>query len=95
MATHLFRIAQEAVNNALKHGRPTAISISLIAASGQLTLTIEDDGCGISAGSAGTLAGMGLHIMRYRARAIGGSLSVDPQPKGGTSVSCRLPCPAL
>ena len=90
VATHLYRIAQEAVNNAIKHARAESIIIELSAEDDRLQLTITDDGAGIPA-SRGTGGGMGLHIMNYRARTIGGSFRLDRGPNGGTVVSCSAP----
>ena len=88
-ATHLYRIAQEAVNNALKHGGGRQIRIRLARTNGELELVITDDGKGIKA-KPERGSGMGLHIMDYRARSIGGSLSVRGD-EGGTVVLCRVP----
>ena len=88
-ATHLFRIAQEAVNNAVKHGHARTIIISLASNHERTALTIEDDGTGL-APPPDRGKGMGLHIMSYRARMIGASLSVDARPNGGTVVHCAL-----
>jgi len=90
MATHLYHIAQEAVNNAIKHGQPQNVAIRLTAENAQGTLTIRDDGKGIAESAAGT-HGMGLHIMSYRAGMIGGVLEVKPDPSQGTLVSCAFP----
>jgi PAS domain S-box-containing protein len=90
MATHLYYIAQEAVNNAIKHGHPGQIVIHLAAAEGQGALVIQDDGSGIAEVS-GKNAGMGLHLMNYRARMLGGSLQIQPVATGGTMVSCLFP----
>ena len=79
IATHLYHIAQEAVNNAIKHGQPHNILIRLTAEHGCGTLLIEDDGTGIR-GDRGNTQGMGLHIMNYRAGMIGGRLEVSPEP---------------
>lgn len=100
-ATHLYRIAQEAINNALKHGKPGRISISLThqPTEARSTLSIQDDGSGIrtQAGNPGSpgAVGMGLQIMRYRAESIGGLLSVARAPAGGTLVSVTFENPAL
>lgn len=88
-ATHLYRIAQEAVNNAVKHSAARHIRIRLSASEGGLELQVQDDGTGIQA-SPGRAGGMGLHIMDYRARTIGGSLDIHGNG-GGTSVCCRVP----
>jgi PAS domain S-box-containing protein len=89
-ATHLYHIAQEAVNNAIKHGKPQRISIRLHAANEEGTLVIVDDGPGIENVSTHH-TGMGLNIMNYRARMIGGSLELGPGPGGGTAVTCIFP----
>jgi PAS domain S-box-containing protein len=89
-AVHLYRIAQEAVSNALKHGKPSRIAIELTSSIGRLRLAIEDDGTGIRDDS-GNHHGMGLHIMRYRARMIDGTLEVRRLAKGGTLVACEWP----
>jgi PAS domain S-box-containing protein len=87
VATHLYYIAQEAVNNAIKHGQPRHIVIRLAADEHQGVLTIQDDGCGIGCGIPGN-KGMGLHLMNYRAGMVGGSLEVLRDPTGGTTVTC-------
>jgi PAS domain S-box-containing protein len=89
-ATHLYRIAQEAVNNAIKHGHARNILIRLTAEQGRGTLAIKDDGKGIGAAPAGS-QGMGLHIMNYRAGIIGGSLKFQPDTLCGTIVTCIFP----
>jgi PAS domain S-box-containing protein len=88
-ATHLYRIAQEAVGNALKHSRATAILIALEADTHGLLLQIADDGTGIDP-AAEQSARMGLKIMRYRAGMIGATFAVDPVERGGTVVLCQL-----
>ncbi|MGE5195684.1 MAG: PAS domain S-box protein [Deltaproteobacteria bacterium] len=88
-ATHLFRIAQEAVANALKHAAPRCITISLNENKGRLVLGIRDDGKGISP-TAWQTEGMGLDTMQYRAALIGATLSVAPVAEGGTLVTCQL-----
>src|SRR5580658_6427927 len=90
MATHLYHIAQEAVNNAIKHGRAKNILISLSANERRGTLIIGDDGVGIERPPA-PHAGVGLHIMNYRAGMIGGNLEVRREQPRGTSVTCRFP----
>jgi PAS domain S-box-containing protein len=88
-ATQLYRIAQEAITNALKHGKAPNIRVSLDAKGAYLTLKITDDGVGIGAMENAT-EGMGLRIMRYRAGQIGAQFSVRPGPSGGTVVTCSL-----
>jgi signal transduction histidine kinase len=86
-ANHLFRIAQEAITNALTHGKASHIGMSLAATERGLTLTIRDDGVGI--GNPPTRAlGMGLKIMQHRAALIGAALRVEPAEGGGTVVNC-------
>ncbi|HTL55297.1 MAG TPA: PAS domain S-box protein [Candidatus Limnocylindrales bacterium] len=90
-ATHLYRIAQEAVNNALKHSGARSITIRLSRAGGETLLEIKDDGKGIDMSKKPTgKEGMGLHIMEYRARLIGGTVSLHSDTCG-TLVSCRVP----
>ena len=90
VATHLYHIAREAVNNAIKHGGPSHVVIGLSAEAGEGTLCVQDDGQGIS-GIPANHAGMGLNIMGYRANMIGGSLDVRRNFTGGTTVVCLFP----
>jgi PAS domain S-box-containing protein len=90
VATHLYHIAQEAVNNALKHGRARNIVLRLTAENGSGTLLVADDGEGIPDDRQNT-QGMGLHIMSYRSAMIGGRLEVKRNLMRGTSVSCVFP----
>jgi signal transduction histidine kinase len=89
-ATHLYRIAQEAVNNALRHGKPRQIVVSLGRAKQGVRLTIEDDGTGLPEDWQ-SARGLGTRIMAHRAGLIGGALSIDPNPTGGTFVTCSFP----
>lgn len=89
-AMHLYRIGQEAVHNALKHSGARHIVVELRACDRAVRLTVRDDGCGVPAES-GRKTGMGLHIMRYRAGAIGGSLRIATLETGGTEVVCTAP----
>jgi len=91
-ATHLYRIAQEAMTNALKHGRPSTIIVRLDHEPQQIRLTVLDNGVGIP-DLPHRRAGLGMRIMARRASMIGGSLSVWRGPKGQTTVECRLPEP--
>jgi PAS domain S-box-containing protein len=88
-ATHLFLIAQEAVHNAVKHGRPRKIHLSL-RSNHLLVLRVQDDGTGMPSGSAAN-QGMGLRIMGNRAAVIGAKLSIEPAEPTGTLVTCTLP----
>jgi signal transduction histidine kinase len=88
-ATHLYRIAQEACNNAIKHGHAGQVIIELARVDNAVVLTIRDDGKGFSDPPPGAIRGMGLQIMRYRAAMIGGSMSIRPNEAGGTVVRCQ------
>lgn len=90
MATHLYHIAQESVNNALKHGHARNILIRLSGENNRGALLIKDDGVGI-AENRGNSQGMGLHIMNYRAGMIDGTLEIAPDPARGTTVTCIFP----
>ncbi len=90
MATHLYHIAQEAVNNAIKHGRAKNILVRLFSGERQGALIIRDDGVGIERPIT-PHAGVGLHIMNYRAGMISGSLEVRREQPRGTVVTCRFP----
>jgi PAS domain S-box-containing protein len=90
VAHQLARIAQEAVTNAVRHGRPDEIHIELCMQDGSGRLSIGDNGSGIDA-TAAPRDGMGLQVLRYRADIIGGTLEVAPQAAGGTRVSCIFP----
>jgi signal transduction histidine kinase len=88
-AVHIYRIIQEAVNNAVRHGKARHISIALKPRKTGLTLTIADDGIGLPA-EIDLKKGLGLSIMRHRARMIGAELTIQNNSKGGVSVICQL-----
>ncbi len=90
-AMHFYRIAQEAINNAAKHGKARNIALSLEVENGTTTLRIVDDGIGISK-TTSSKNGMGLSIMNYRARLSGGKLNIEEREEGGTIVQCTV-CP--
>jgi PAS domain S-box-containing protein len=90
VSTHLYRIAQEAVNNGIKHGQAKNILISLIPGNDYGTLRIENDGSNLPQPS-GSGSGMGMQIMNYRARMIGGSLKVESGKHRGVTVTCLFP----
>jgi two-component system CheB/CheR fusion protein len=90
VATHLYRIAQEAVSNAMKHGRARQIEIELEETPERVLLTIKDDGGGFPA-KASSGRGMGLRIMRYRAAMMGGTLEIKAEPNRGARVTCFVP----
>lgn len=86
---HLYRIAQEAITNAAKHADAGHIILTLSPAENRLTMTIRDDGLGIGLTNHKP-DGMGLRIMKYRARLIGGDFQVNSVPAGGTQVICAI-----
>ncbi len=93
LSVQLFRIAQEAVSNAVKHGQASRVDLHLARQSGNIVLTIRDNGIGIPDSPAkGT--GMGLLTMSHRAQMMGGSLKIEPRTSGGTQVTCSVPAPA-
>jgi PAS domain S-box-containing protein len=92
LATHLYHIAREALNNAIKHGKARELLIVLTAGDSEGMLSIHDNGLGLPEVPA-THTGMGLNIMSYRARMVGGSLEVRPNASGGVTVSCIFPLP--
>ena len=92
VAAQLYRIAQEAVHNAIEHGAAREVLIQLTVGNRDMLLTVQDDGRGFEAKTNGH--GMGLRIMRYRAQCIGGSCEVHSGPDKGTIVSCRVPLEA-
>jgi PAS domain S-box-containing protein len=87
VATNLFRIAQEAVTNAVRHARARHIRILLTRDDGVVTLEVRDDGIGISDETA---IGSGLRIMRHRAELIGANFRLEPAPGGGTRILCTI-----
>lgn len=93
VASHLFRIAQEAVRNAARHGGAKHINVSLHTRDRQLTLMVRDDGSGLPPPSRRG-AGLGLRIMAHRAEMIGATLAIERAPTGGTLVQCTLPLPS-
>lgn len=88
IALHLYYIALEAVANAAKHGKSGNIVIGLAPAGDRYELSIRDDGIGFHTSS--NSSGMGIRIMRYRARVIGATLSLQSQPGSGTHVICQF-----
>ena len=86
-ATHLFRIAQEAASNAIKHGHAKRITVSLHEEAAHIRVSVTDDGVGFPGNFSGG-TGMGLRIMQTRTNMIGGNLTIERRPRGGTVVSC-------
>jgi two-component system sensor kinase FixL len=89
VSVHLFRIAQEALNNATKHGHARSVVIALEERGENLTLSVSDDGTGFDPQRTEE-EGIGLSIMAYRARTIGGTLQIDSNSSTGTIVSCTI-----
>jgi len=88
---HLYRIAQEAVTNAIKHGRAKKIKIKLTRADGRAVLVIENDGRDFPKKFEKRGTGIGLQIMDHRVDLIGGELTIRKGPKGGTVITCSFP----
>jgi two-component system sensor kinase FixL len=89
MALHLYRIAQEAINNAIRHGKAGRLEIALATVPTHLRFRIKDDGSGFRIGAA-RREGIGLRIMQYRANVIGGVLTIQSRPDRGTEVQCLV-----
>lgn len=107
-ATHLYRIAQEAIGNSIRHGKAHRIEMKMTNGNGSLTLSIKDDGIGFpgsraqvatvppsTGASRSSSSGIGLHTMHYRASLIGGTLAIHPGRRKGTIVSCSIRNEAL
>ena len=86
----LYRIAQEAIHNAVKHARPTRIEVRLATEADHVRLRVKDDGRGFRTDGS-RQNGMGLRIMHYRAHVIGGVLKIDSSPNRGTEIQCLVP----
>jgi signal transduction histidine kinase len=89
VAIHLYRIAQEAIHNAIRHGGAHQIEIQLRKNGSVALLSVRDDGVGLSRTS--SQSGMGLSIMQYRSRVVGGDLKIEEPETGGTVVCCTFP----
>ncbi|MBE2285355.1 MAG: sensor histidine kinase [Prosthecobacter sp.] len=90
-AMHLYRIAQEAVANAIRHSGATQLTISLSQVEEVLELRIEDNGSGLAFATGKTDAGMGLRTMQYRAQSLGAEFKIESKQGAGTTVLCRAP----
>jgi signal transduction histidine kinase len=91
-ASYLYRIAQEAVTNSIKHGHADRIEVGLQRGPGTVSLTVHDNGVGFSQDQSGR-TGLGLNIMRYRTDMIGGQLDIDSAVGAGTTITCRVHTP--
>ncbi len=85
--THLYRIAQESVTNAIKHGKPNTISITLTRKNDKVNLIIRDDGKGMDLASVST-QGLGLQIINHRALEIGAEIDIESASNKGTAIIC-------
>src|SRR5262249_30020980 len=91
IATHLFRIAQEAVTNAVRHAQAQHLTLRFARnPEGDIELSVSDDGNGMSMEERRPGRGVGLQIMKYRAQAIHADFEIQPGAGGGTVVACRL-----
>ncbi len=90
LATHLFRIAQEAVTNAINHGQAREILLTFEQKKDHVTLKVTDDGAGLPR-HADKKGGMGIRTMRYRASLMGGDFGIRPRRNGGTEVTVHFP----
>ena len=90
VAINLYRIIQEAVHNAIKHGKANEVYVSLIDRKKDYVLTIRNDGKELSFKKAGD-EGMGIDIMKYRAKTINGKFKISNISKGGVQVRCSWP----
>jgi signal transduction histidine kinase len=92
VSMHLYRIAQEALSNAMRHAKASRVTMRLIQEDHRLTVCVEDDGCGSDMRHRPD--GMGWRTMRYRANLIGAKLDVSTPSSGGTMVRCLIPIPS-
>ncbi len=88
---HLYRIAQESVANAIKHGKPHRVLIGLSRSRDHLELSVTDDGSGLPSQRDPNRISMGLDIMRHRTGLLGGTFSIASPREGGTEVRCCIP----
>ncbi len=91
VAVHLYRITQEAITNAIKHGKTRDVQIDLACGKDESTLTVKNDGLDFPKEFEVKGRGMGLQIMKHRVNIIGGSLDIHKADEGGTIVICKFP----
>jgi two-component system, LuxR family, sensor kinase FixL len=89
IATHLYKIAQEGISNAVKHGKARNIAVSFTRAGDTISLIIRDDGIGMSSELKNT-KGIGLKIMKYRSQMINAAFHIKTGPSGGVILDCAL-----
>ena len=90
----LFRVLQEALHNAVQHSGVQQIDARLWATPDEIQLTVSDSGVGFNLGAASKAGGLGLNRMQERLKLVKGNLSIDSQPKGGTTIHARVPLPS-
>ena len=86
----ILRVVQEALGNAVRHGRPQAIDVTVVAAADRIAITIRDDGVGFDPGQVAERHGMGLQMMRERVEELGGAIRVESAPAQGTRVRVTM-----
>jgi two-component system, LuxR family, sensor kinase FixL len=86
---HLYYIVQEALLNAVNHGKAASVIVTLAAEGERLKLTVQDNGTGFQR-SDERRSGMGIRIMRYRAKVIGATLDLQSQVNHGTQIMCAF-----
>jgi signal transduction histidine kinase len=91
----LYRIAQEALSNAFRHGKAAAVQVTVRRLPGEIELRVQDDGQGftVEENRQRPTSGLGLRLMAYRASALGGQLEIASRPDAGCTVTCRCPFP--
>jgi len=87
---HVYRLIQEALKNAVRHGQASRIKVALLRNSGGVKVTVEDDGRGVD-GARAERGGVSLKILKYRAQACGASVSLEPRESGGAILNCLIP----
>jgi signal transduction histidine kinase len=92
VATHLYRIAQEGISNAVLHGKAQSIEVSFIRNDGHINLILKDDGAGFIYDPQSS-KGIGLKIMKYRAHMMGGTFQIEPNSPRGVLLKCSLKSP--
>jgi len=90
LAMHIYYIAQEAVINAVKHGHANQVALHLGQTDSGILLTVQDDGIGFQLTDR-SRTGMGIGIMRYRAKVIGATLEISSEPGQGAKITCKIP----
>jgi two-component system, LuxR family, sensor kinase FixL len=92
-ADHLYRIAREAINNAARHGNCRSIEVELSNEENRFVLSVCDDGIGMGVGRTGG-GGLGLRMIAYRARVMGGTMHIGTSAAGGAQISVSVPIKA-